>query len=92
MPQGAALLSTCLLCSILYMFRVGHIGNSTWKANPLRDAALCNRFARYLEVTKCLGQEQTAYETCNQHKLGRNVNLKPIGWNPKITSLTPEIN
>ena len=26
---------------------------------PSRDVALYNRFARYLEVTKCLGQEQT---------------------------------
>lgn len=34
-----------------------------WEFNlerqPSRDVALYNRFARYLEVTKCLGQEQT---------------------------------
>jgi hypothetical protein len=57
------------------------------ESQPPRDAALCNRFARYLEVTKCLGQEQTGHEPCDQHKLGSNVNFAANQMVPKITSL-----
>lgn len=92
MPQGTVLLPTCLLCSILCMFTVGHIGNSTWKGKPqgillyVTDLPVILKLQNAWDRNK---QGRALLEPSDEHKLCLYVILKLIRWYLQVLKQQP---